>query len=197
MWPGDTAFSSDTTWQMNANCPVTVSRITMSTHTATHADAPSHYDAQGLTMEDVSLSPYLGRCRVIDVSHSVGIVSLANIAAKLSDVPPRVLLRTYTTAPQAAWDGAFRAIDPALINHLATLNVVLIGVDTPSLDAQDSKTMDAHRAVAANNMAILEGLVLDNVAEGDYELIALPLKFAGLDASPVRAILRALDGSLA
>ena len=177
---------------MSADCPVTVSRITMSTHTATHADAPSHYDAQGSTMADVSLSPYLGRCRVIDVSHTVGIVTLASTAAKFSNVPPRVLLRTYTIAPQASWDGTFRAIDPALIEHLAKLNVMLIGVDTPSLDAQDSKTMTAHKAVAAHNMAILEGLVLDNVPEGDYELIALPLKLEGLDASPVRAILRIL-----
>ena len=144
-------------------------------------------------MANVSLSPYLGHCRVIDVSHTAGVVRLANIAAQLANVPPRVLLRTYANAPQAAWDEAFRAIDAALIEHLAALNVVLIGVDTPSLDAQDSKTMDAHRSIAKNNMAILEGLVLDNVPEGDYELIALPLKLAGLDASPVRAILRALS----
>jgi arylformamidase len=193
MWPGDTPFSSATTWQMSADCPVNVSRLTMSTHTATHADAPSHYDAHGCAMADVALSPYLGRCRVIDVSHTDGVVRLAHIEAQLANVPPRVLLRTYANAPQAAWDEAFRAIDAALIEHLTALNVALIGVDTPSLDAQDSKTMDAHRSVAKNNMAILEGLVLDNVPEGDYELIALPLKLAGLDASPVRAILRALS----
>jgi arylformamidase len=193
VWPGDTLFSSATTWQMNDDCPVTVSRLTMSTHTATHADAPSHYDASGCAIAEVPLAPYLGLCRVIDVSQCKGnVITVADIQSKLTDVPPRVLLRTYVVAPQSVWDNSFRAIDPALIAHLATLKVQLIGVDTPSLDAQESKTMAAHKAVAANNMAILEGLVLDNVPEGDYELIALPLKFANLDASPVRAILRAL-----
>lgn len=178
---------------MDADCPVTVSRLTMSTHTATHADAPSHYDARGCAIADVSLSPYLGRCRVIDVSSSNGpVITINDIATKLENVPPRVLLRTYANASQTIWDSNFRAIDPALIAHLAALSVALIGVDTPSLDAQDSKTMAAHKVVAANNMAILEGLILDNVPEGDYELIALPLKLASLDASPVRAILRAL-----
>ncbi len=179
---------------MSADCPVTVSRLTMSTHTATHADAPSHYDANGCAIADVPLSPYLGHCRVIDVSQCQGsLITIANVESKLVNTPPRILLRTYFAAPQNLWDNSFRAIDPALIAHLATLMVKLIGVDTPSLDAQESKTMAAHRVVAANNMAILEGLVLDNVPEGDYELIALPLKFANLDASPVRAILRALS----
>ena len=192
MWPGDTPFVCATTWQMGADCPVTVSRITMSTHTATHADAPAHYDAHGRTMESVALAPYLGACRVIDVSSTAGIVSTGDVAAHLSNLPPRVLLRTYKAAPLMAWDSNFRAIDPALIDHLASLGATLIGVDTPSLDAQESKTMDCHRAVAKHGMAILEGLVLDDVPEGDYELIALPLKLGGLDASPVRAILRSL-----
>jgi arylformamidase len=194
VWPGDTPFSSATTWQMSNDCPVTVSRLTMSTHTATHADAPSHYDASGCAIADVPLAPYLGLCRVIDVSQCEGnLITLSEVQDKLANVPPRVLLRTYLAAPQRVWDDSFRAIDPDLIAHLATLKVQLIGVDTPSLDAQESKTMAAHKVVAANNMAILEGLVLDNIPEGDYELIALPLKFANLDASPVRAILRALS----
>ena len=80
----------------------------------------------------------------------------------------------------------------ATIALLAAHGVVLIGIDSPSLDPQESKTMDAHLAVKAAAMAILEGLVLDDIAAGDYELIALPLKLAGLDAAPVRAILRDL-----
>jgi arylformamidase len=75
--------------------------------------------------------------------------------------------------------------------------VVLIGVDAPSLDPQTSKTMDAHKAILAADMRVLEGLVLDDVPPGRYELIALPLKLAGLDASPVRAVLRALSDASA
>ena len=106
--------------------------------------------------------------------------------------PPRVLLRTYASAPQKAWDPAFPAIAPATIELLADHGVILVGTDAASLDPQDAKTLAAHHAVHRHRMAILEGVVLDAVEPGDYELIALPLKLAGMDASPVRAILRSL-----
>ncbi len=104
----------------------------------------------------------------------------------------RVLLRTYDVFPLDAWDSAFVTIAAATIEALAAAGVRLIGIDSPSLDREDSKTLDAHHAVAAADMRILEGLVLDDVPAGRYELIALPLRIAGADASPVRAILRDL-----
>ena len=192
VWPGDTPFTESRTWTLTDHCPVNVSKFSLSTHTGTHADAPMHYDATGAAIGEVDLTPYLGACRIIDVSASTGDITPEMICAHLTDTPPRVLLRTYVTAPQAAWDKDFRAIAPATIELLAANSVVLIGTDTPSLDTQESKTMDAHHVVRRHRMAILEGLVLDNVPDGDYELIALPLKLATLDASPVRAVLREL-----
>lgn len=115
-----------------------------------------------------------------------------HIAQALDDVPPRVLLRTYPRTPLDAWDSAFCAVAPQTIDLLASKGVKLIGIDTPSLDPQDSKTMDTHLRIRAHRMATLEGLVLDAIVPGDYELIALPLKFTTLDASPVRAVLRPL-----
>jgi arylformamidase len=194
VWPGDTPFNSETTWQIEAGCPVKVSRMTMSTHTGAHCDAPSHYDKDGKAIDEVALDAYIGPCRVI-ACIGASVVEPHHFAGKLDKVPARVLLRTYQAAPQEAWDSAFCSISSAAINLLAQHGVQLIGIDTPSLDPQESKTMDAHYAVRANKMAILEGIVLDAVDEGDYELIALPLKFKGLDASPVRAILRALPQS--
>lgn len=163
----------------------------MTTHLGAHTDAPSHYDPAGKSIDQVDLLPYIGACRVL---HCLGVAAVepAHLEGKLDGVPPRVLLRTYASAPQSAWDSAFPAISPAAIALLASKGVILVGTDTPSLDPQDSKTLDAHHAVRAGGMAILEGIVLDAVPEGDYELVALPLKFAGMDASPVRAILRAL-----
>jgi arylformamidase len=119
-------------------------------------------------------------------------VTPRDIEAQLAGTPPRVLLRTYDSAPQQAWDPEFPAIAPETIALLATEGVILVGTDAASLDPQDSKTLDAHHAVRRHGLAILEGIVLDAVPPGDYELIALPLKLAGMDASPVRAILRAL-----
>ncbi|WLI87422.1 arylformamidase [Massilia sp. R2A-15] len=191
VWPGDTRFDAAPTWEIGGGCPVHVSRMTMTTHLGAHTDAPSHYDPAGLAIDAVGLAPYIGPCRVIDCVGSKR-VEAADIAGFLDGVPPRVLLRTYATAPQQEWDPSFAAVAPDAIGLLASKGVILVGTDTASLDPQDSKTLDAHHAVRAHGMAILEGVVLDEVPAGDYELIALPLKLAGMDASPVRAILRPL-----
>jgi arylformamidase len=165
--------------------------MTTTTHLGAHTDAPMHFDPAGPAIDAVDLAPYLGPCRVI---HCVGAspVMPHDIEALLDAVPPRVLLRTYASAPLQAWDPAFPAIAPETIALLASKGVILVGTDAASLDPQDSKSLDAHHAVRRHGMAILEGVVLDEVPPGDYELIALPLKLAGMDASPVRAILRAL-----
>jgi arylformamidase len=192
-WPGDTPYTEETVWHMGPDCPVNVGRISLSPHTGAHADAPRHYDPAGAAIGVVSLEPYLGPCRVIHCMDGGPLVQPQDIAGLLHGVPPRVLLRACRQAAQRHWDERFRAVAAETVELLGAHGVRLIGIDTPSLDPQQSKTMDAHRAVARHGMAILEGLVLDEVAAGDYELIALPLKFTHLDASPVRAMLRPLS----
>jgi arylformamidase len=192
VWPGDTAFAAERSWQLAGACPVNVSRVTLSTHTGAHADAPLHYDAAGAPVGGLDLARYLGPCRVV---HAIGVrplIAAADILAQLAPATTRVLVRTYARAPQDDWDPDFAALDPAAIDAIAARGIVLIGVDTPSLDPQHSKTMDAHHAVRRHRLSILEGLVLDAVEPGDYELIALPLALAELDAAPVRAVLREL-----
>lgn len=195
VWPGDTPVTMERVWKIEAGAAVNVGCIRMSPHTAAHADAPLHYDAAGAPIGSVALERYLGRCRVVHCIGAAPLVTPSHIASSLGGtLPPRLLLRTYRQAPLAQWDSAFCAVAPETIDLLATLGVALVGIDTPSLDPESSKTMDAHRRVQAHGMAILEGLMLDDVPPGEYELIALPLKFAMLDASPVRAVLRALRG---
>ena len=191
VWPGDSEYEARTTWQIADGCPVKVSAITMSTHTGAHCDAPSHFDANGVGIDEVDLGTYIGPCRVIDCIDLIR-VEPQHIAAQLEGTPPRVLLRTYRHSPQEGWDENFPHIAPETIDLLAGHGVRLIGIDSPSLDPQESKTLDCHLAVNRHRLMILEGIVLDAVAAGDYELVALPLKLAGLDASPVRAILRPL-----
>lgn len=188
VWPGDTEFAVEPTWQMADGAPVNVARVSMSTHSGTHADAPLHYDAHGADIAAVDLAPYLGECLVIDACGVHGAIGIG-------DLPPldgttRVLLRTYAAFPHDRWDEGFIPIAPETIEWLAAQGVRLIGTDAPSLDPQDSKTMAAHHAVRAADMRILEGLVLDAVPPGRYELIALPVKIAGGDAGPTRAVLR-------
>jgi len=191
VFPGDTQFTSRWTWTLGPGCPVNVSEVTLSPHTGAHTDAPLHYDDAGASIGEVALEAYLGPCRVI---HTIGVRPLVepfHVAGHLDEVPPRVLIRTYQTTP-AGWDADFAAIAPATLELLHDHGVCLIGIDTPSLDPEQSKSLTSHQVVRRHKMAILEGIVLDAVAEGDYELIALPLKWQGLDASPVRAVLRAL-----
>lgn len=192
VWPGDTPVGVERVWRMEAGSPVNVARLTMSAHTGAHADAPLHYDAHGAAIGHVPLDVYLGHCRVIDCIGVAPLVQPEHVRAALRDVPPRILLRTYSNVPLDAWDSAFCAVAPETVDLLAENGVRLIGIDTPSLDPETSKTMLSHGRIRAHGMAILEGLVLDAVPAGDYELIALPLRFTELDASPVRAVLRAL-----
>lgn len=188
VWPGDTTFGFERTWKMEDGSSVNVGRMTMSTHSGTHADAPLHYAAEGLDAARMDLSPYLGECLVVDargVSNEIDIADLPHI-----DSADRVLFRTWDRFPHDQWRSDWLPIAPETVEWLALQGVRLIGTDAPSVDPQDSKTMAAHLAVLDHDLRILEGLVLDDVPEGRYELIALPLKVAGGDAGLCRAILR-------
>jgi arylformamidase len=193
VWPGDTAFSTRPRWAIGEGSPVNVASFETTTHAGTHADAPLHYHPAGRDSAGSDLSPYLGPCRLVDARGAGAAVTADFLASRLSAPPARVLLRTYEAFPHDRWESGFTAMDAGAIRWLAAQGVRLIGVDAPSLDPQESKTMDAHHAVFDHDMRILEGLVLDDVPPGDYELIALPLRLEGLDSSPVRAVLRTLS----
>jgi arylformamidase len=196
VFPGDTPYSQSWVATLGPGCPVNVGQLTLSPHTGAHADAPLHYDADGAPIGAVDLDAFLGPCRVI---HAIGVrplVALAHLAHAMpphaAALPSRVLVRTYARAPLDAFDADCAAFAPATIEALADLGVRLVGIDTASVDPTRSKTLDSHQVLRRRGLRVLENLVLDDVPEGDYELIALPLKLATADASPVRAVLRAL-----
>ncbi|SCK60724.1 Kynurenine formamidase [Variovorax sp. HW608] len=192
VFPGDTPYRQRWVATIGPDCPVNVSEITLSPHIGAHADAPAHYDPGGATIGRVDLTPYLGPCRVI---HAIGCgppIEWAHVAHAIEALAPRVLVRTYECAPVDRWDAQLAAFAPDTIERLARLGVTLIGIDTASIDPADSKTLDSHQAIRRLGLRVLENLVLDDVPEGDYELIALPLKLVDADASPVRAVLREL-----
>ena len=192
VWPGDTEFTARSHWSLGPESPVNVAGLTLSTHSGTHADAPLHYDPDGAAIGAVSLEPYIGPARLIDARGWGKVITAKALAPHLDYTPPRILLRTYERFPHDRWDADFTTVHHTAIDLLAEHGVTLIGIDSASLDPQTSQTMDAHLAVKRAGMRILEGLVLDAPPAGDYELIALPLALTTLDASPVRAILRAL-----
>ncbi len=191
VFPGDTPYAQQWGATIGPGCPVNVSAIHLSPHVGAHADAPLHYDAQGDAIGLVPLEPYLGPCRVIHALDCGPLVAWAHIAHAVAGLPPRLLVRTYRRAP-TQWDAALAGYAADVVDRLAGLGVRLIGIDTASIDPADSKTLDSHQAIRRHGMRVLENLVLDEVPEGDYELIALPLKLTTADASPVRAVLREL-----
>jgi arylformamidase len=192
VFPGDTPYAQQWAATIAPGCPVNVSTLTLSPHVGAHADAPLHYDPHGIAVGALDLEPYLGRCRVVHAIARGPLVTWQHIAHAMHDVPPRVLVRTYERAPVDRWDPLLAAFAPETLERLADAGVRLVGIDTASIDPADSKTLDSHQVIRRRGVRVLENLVLDAVPEGDYELIALPLKLMTADASPVRAVLRAL-----
>ncbi len=137
VWPGDTEYAEVRTASIGPGCPVNVSSVTMSTHTGSHADAPFHYDADGKTVGQVDLARYLGPCRVVHVIGVSPLIEPEHVAGHLEPGIERVLFRTYQHAPIETWDSDFTAIAPATIELLHENGVVLVGLDTPSLDPQE------------------------------------------------------------
>ncbi|MEL7317641.1 MAG: arylformamidase [Pseudomonadota bacterium] len=192
LWPGEPEVVLSRHAAIGPECPVNIGALSFPLHAGTHADAPLHYSNGGVASADSPLDAYLGLCVVVDARGSGARVEESDCDWEALKAAKRVLFRTYDRFPHEAWDENFTAIAPQVVARLRDSGAVLIGTDTPSLDPQNSKTMDAHHEVLAGDMRILEGLVLDAVEPGAYELIALPLAIEGADASPVRAILREL-----
>ena len=191
LFPGDTAYSQQWTATLGPGCPVNISAITMSPHIGAHADAPLHYGVDAPSIGQVDLAPYLGPCRVI---HAIGcgpLIRPEHLMHAVAALPPRVLVRTCSQAP-TQWSPEFSAFAPETVTWLAGLGVRLVGIDSQSVDPAASKTLDSHQLLLKLDLRVLENLVLDGIAAGDYELIALPLKLMHADASPVRAVLREL-----
>jgi arylformamidase len=186
------AFGQDWSARIGPGCPVNVSTLRLSPHTGAHADAPLHYDAQGTAVGELDLEPYLGRCRVVHAIGCAPLIEWAHLAHALRDLPPRLLVRTYAHSPKG-WDATLAGYAAQTVMRLADLGVRLIGIDTASIDPADSKALPSHQVIRQRGLRVLENLWLDEVPEGDYELIALPLKLITADASPVRAVLRALE----
>ncbi len=191
VFPGDTAFSRRDLMHVDKGDHISLSTITTTVHCGSHVDAPVHYGKGGRTMDQQPLELYLGPCLVVRVPVKCGqLVRVEHIAGRVPFGTERLLLATGSFPSSEVWNDDFAGLDPALIGWLDARGVRLIGIDTPSVDPSSSKELPAHTAIFERDMAILEGIDLDGVPEGRYELTALPLRIEGADASPVRAVLR-------
>lgn len=191
VWPGDTLMSREVLLDMKRGDNITLSTLRATVHLGAHADAASHYGRDAESIESRPLERYLGPCQVMRVPVERNTrITPAMLPAPLQ--APRILFRTDTYPDPKRFAEDFAALSVELIDFLAGHRITLVGLDTPSVDLFSSKDLPAHSAILRHDMAILEGVVLSSIPDGVYELIALPLKLAGFDASPVRAILRGL-----
>lgn len=193
VWPSDTPPSREVLLDMKRGANITLSTLHATVHLGAHADGTNHYGRDEPGVDARSLEDYLGPCQVIRVDVDRGeAVRPDHILAPIR--AERVLIATGTYPNPNRFNQDFASLSPELIDHLRGRGVRLVGIDTPSVDLFDSKDLPTHQAFLKHDMSILEGVVLDDVPEGIYELIALPLRLVGFDASPVRAILRTLPG---
>jgi len=192
VFPGDTPPSREVLMEMARGDHITLSTFRSTVHVGAHVDAPSHYGVDGQTIDRMPLDLFIGPCQVmrVDVARG-GRIAVADLTGEIAS--ERILFATGTFPDPHVWNDDFAAIDPALVDHLKRCGVRLVGIDTPSVDSASAKVLEAHHRFLVDGIVILEGIVLNDVPDGIYELIALPLRLVGFDASPVRAVLRMFE----
>lgn len=190
-WPGSESLKRKVVCDIDLGDSVTSSNMICTAHLGAHADAPSHYAKNGQTIDERSLNYYIGLCQVIHPKVKPGeLISQKTVDQDI--MAPRVLFGSFTFDYTKTFREDFAAFDPKYFEFMAQNNVITVGIDGPSVDLYQDQSLPCHQLAYKYDMALLENLNLDGVPEGLYELIALPLKIKGFDASPVRAILRSL-----
>jgi arylformamidase len=196
VWPGDKAYYLSQSMAISKGQSVNLSSIALSAHTGSHIDAPYHFDEGGRRIEQLPIDPFWGTAQVVSVKKKAGPLVLDDFKRYKLELTPRLLVRSAASSlDQSIFPGEFVYPSPELVDYLGSLGLILYGTDCPSMDHPESKTLDGHRALGRNNIAILEWLDLSQAADGLYELVALPLRIVGGDGSPVRAVLRVEEGS--
>jgi arylformamidase len=200
-WPGDTPFRFELKWKMAERAAVNVGAINMGVHNGTHADATFHFDQSGDSIERMPLDAYVGDAVVVDLTkifagtegefdktRQIGVGDLEAASAPFEHAP-RLLLKTGVWKDSKVFPDWIPVMAREVPGWLLERRVKLLGLDLPSVDPIEAKKLTNHYALAAARIAIVESLDLSEVESGVYHFAALPLKIAGGDAGPVRAIL--------
>ncbi len=192
-WPGDTPFSCRWAWEIARGESVNVSVLSGSPHVGTHADAPLHVDDGAPGASELPLEAFVGTATVVDVSRGKGELELGDLGLSSGTVDGgRLLLKTGQTIAGGQFPERWPVLSVACVDALLRGGLRLLGVDAPSVDPRESRGLPVHRALFSANACILENLDLRDVAPGEYELLAAPIRIDGSDAAPVRALLRSL-----
>lgn len=202
VFPGDVSFRRDVAMSFEAGHHLTLSSIQTTLHVGAHADAPSHYSAEGSGIDRRDPSLYIGPALVVRarvergarVNENCFEGSFAEALRARTQLPGRLLVWTGTFPDPQNWNSDFASFEPDFIELVSGLGVRLIGIDTPSIDPESSKSLESHQMVRRLSLGVLEGLCLDSVPEGLFTLLAQPMKIGNGDAGLVRALL--LEGKI-
>jgi arylformamidase len=190
VWPGDQKYVHRWTMSMKEGDPCNLSALTMTAHLGAHVDAPFHCNDDGLDVATLSLRPYIGPARVISIAAKTGITA-DDLKDRAWEGVERVLFKTRASSDsENRFERDYVSISEDAAEFLGLKGILLVGTDAPSVDAFGNGAMSVHKILFSHLVAILEGIRLHHIDPGDYELISLPMRLAGLDGSPVRAILR-------
>ena len=189
VFPEDTPFSFKTVLHYEKGDKIMLSSFETTCHMGAHADAPLHYAKGGVSIDKQDLSIYLGPCQVLDVSSFPFKRLEASFINNVEIKSKRILLKTNSIKDFNHWQDEFISLSPQFVDSLADSGVILIGLDTPSVDPSEDPYLLSHTQCFKRGISILENLDLRLISEGVYNLVALPLKLKGLEASPVRALL--------
>lgn len=162
-----------------------LSLLSLSTHTGTHIDAPSHYLKDDRTVDRIDPGRLIGRCRVVDLGKKTAI-DAADLEGRIEGVE-RLLLKTWFSGMRT-FDPAYPYLTEDAADLLVREGVGCVGIDSPSIEAYDGDGT-VHRMLLDREIAVIELLDLSAVPEGEYYMAVLPLRLKGLDGSPARAIL--------
>jgi arylformamidase len=192
VWPGDTPTSCKWVSSIGQGASVNVSAMTTSPHAGTHADAPLHVRDGWPGSHELPLDAFCGPALVMTLS--AGDDEEIGEAELVALLPPgqieRLVIRTGKTVATGTFPASWPTLSEGAARALLGRGLRLLCVDAPSVDQRESKTLPVHHMVFSGGAFIVENLDLRRVPDGVYELMALPLKVMGLDAAPVRAVLR-------
>lgn len=186
-WPGDTPFTFETPVTKEMSGSVNIGKVTTSTHIGTHVDAPYHFDNDGDTIDLLDVNRYIGDATVVEIDKTqitASDLKTVNIQGSI------LLIKSNAATDKSIFPEEVPTLTVDAVDYLYELGIKLFGIDVPSVDHVNSKTLEIHHALHAHDIMIIENVVLDDVTSGLYDFIGLPLKIKGADGSPVRAVVR-------
>ncbi|HCN61180.1 cyclase family protein [Mammaliicoccus fleurettii] len=184
-WPGDEPFRFELSATKEETGSVNIGCISTSTHIGTHMDAPFHFDNDGIKIHEIDLNRLIGEATLVE---AIGEALITREILEGFDIKGTIIMiKTKSQAHADVFPDTVPVLTEEAIAYLSSIGIKVFGIDVPSVDDIDSKTLDNHHAFNRYDIINIENLLLEDVTQGYYDFIGLPLNIVGADGSPIRA----------